>query len=256
MSKMKDNLDKYNDDLKEYYSLKNKYNKQIQVIKSKILKSDIDLSAKKKMFAKREFACINCKQTGGTIFSNTKESLQAVCGNSKSPCDLNIIIKKPQAILLDSELINTDNILNQIKKDIIKTKLDFLFNYIEEDIAVELFDKLKQELTLHQDKYIELFNLYKNITDNLEEKSFIEKNIEEHNSIINEFNEFINLYYSTKENKYLKDSLMLYTSKIVKLNNDLINLKYKYNIIESDNFMNKFIQEKYTIKDLEIIKFE
>ena len=40
------------------------------------------------------YKCISSKQIGGTIFENKKDYFKVICGNTSTPCELNIDIKK------------------------------------------------------------------------------------------------------------------------------------------------------------------
>ena len=117
-------------------------------------------------------------------------------------------------VLITDELKDTNNSLIYTKKQIIITKLDLLFNYIEEDKAVELFENFKSELTTLQEKYNDLFSLYSSITSNPDSEELLNQKIIEIDSLINDFKEFIKLFKETEETGYLKDALFLYTSKI------------------------------------------
>ena len=141
---------KYLAELKNYYRLKNNYTSARQSHINKLINSDNTLEAKKKIFAKQKFYCVNCRKPVGTIFIENNKILKAVCGSTKDPCDLDIEIIKMTPVLINEELEKIDTLLKNTKKNIITTKLDFLFKYIEEDVAVEKFDKLKEELNLNQ----------------------------------------------------------------------------------------------------------
>ena len=73
-----------------YYKLKGDYNKKYQNAKKKITKSGLSLSQMKKKLKTMQMKCINCKQNGGTIFGNTNGILTAKCGNTVSPCPLDL----------------------------------------------------------------------------------------------------------------------------------------------------------------------
>jgi hypothetical protein len=144
-------LDSYYKDLQDYYKLKNNYDaikqKKINELAGTYGK---DYDQKKQNFAKLKLKCINCKQDGGTIFTETPELLRATCGNTFSPCKLDLSIERKKFAQISEKLLTTHKNLEKYKKNIITTKLDFLFNYIEEEKAVELFETLKQQLNNSQ----------------------------------------------------------------------------------------------------------
>lgn len=254
---------KYLDEVNYYYNLKKKYNKQIENIKNKIILSDKSIEEKKKIYAKQKYKCINCGKLGGSIFNESKKFLKATCGNIEEPCSLKIEIVKITPIMIDEQIIKISNTIKNIKDNIVLTKLDFLFNYIEEDVAVENFDNLKKLLENNQEIYNELYNIYINLTNNKEINDLLNAKLLEYNESIINYKEFINLYYTTNENKYLKEAIEFYKITIKPLVENIRQLKYKNNYIETiknndnDEIYEEQImlfQEKYNKKDLEFIK--
>ena len=245
---------KYLEELKTYYNLKKTYTKTKETAINKLINTKDSIESKKKIFSKQKFKCINCGEYGGTIFFENNKILRATCGNTIKPCNLNLEIIKMNPVIISNELKNTNNSLINKKKQIILTKLDFLFNYIEEDKAVESFDNFKSELNTLQEKYNDLFSLYISITSNPDSQELLNQKNIEIQSLITDFKEFINLFKETKETNYLKDAVFLYTSKIKSLDEYISSLKYKYNSIETDEIYNYLIQNKYNIKNLEVIK--
>ena len=74
------------EEINKYYILKKKYEDTITNEKKKILKNNSLSSADKRLrFKEMGIKCINCKQKGGTIFTNNDNILKAVCGSSKQP---------------------------------------------------------------------------------------------------------------------------------------------------------------------------
>ena len=255
---------KYLEEIKEYYELKKKFAKQQEVYKSKIINSIDSIENKKKLYAKKKYICISCKKEGGTIFNESSTMLKATCGNIKEPCDLNIEIVKMKQQMLDDEFIDINNKIKDIKNKIISTKMDVIFNYIDEDKAVENFENFKKELDNYQESYNKLFNILNIIIDDPEKNKLLNEKLIEHASEINNLKELMNLYKTSNDIKYLKEAIDLYNSNIKPLDNTIRELKYKYNNIEiqpntsSKDIYEKdiiLIQDEYNIKNLEIIKF-
>lgn len=254
-----DNYEKYLEEVKRFYKLKNDFYQDKQSIKKSVINLEGSIESKKKILAKKPNKCINCKKLGGTFFQETNKILKAKCGNIENPCDLNIEIIKFNPTSIITELLNTNKSLKKIKKDIVITKLNFLFNYIEEDKAVELFDEYKSEFNIIQENYNKLYYLYKSIVNNEEKlETLKEKNIELNNTI-NQYNDYIDLYKTTNDKKYIKDAIEIYVTNIKNLDNDIINLKYRHNYIEENDDYEftgniRLVQKKYDLIDFEIIK--
>lgn len=244
----------YLEELRKFYTLKRKYTQVKDAIKNKLLNSDNTIEVKKKLFAKQKFKCVNCGKEGGTLFLETNESLKVSCGNIAEPCDIGMEIKRFNTVNLHNEFNKTNDLLLENKKKIMTTKLDFLFNYIEEDKAVELFDEFKEELNKYQEKFNKLLMLYDSIVNNEEFKSLVNtKQIDQHN-LVNEYKEYIDLFKQTSEKKYLVDAVELYAAKIKELDVSLMETKYKYNFIEkNEDNENSLVQKLYSISDFEIV---
>lgn len=113
----------YADALENYYEWKSKYE-----------------GAKKK--------CPKCEQTGGIVFSVSKNRLYARCGNEATPCNL-------KAQLFRGEYKNKQEHVNelvqesrQVGDEIIRVGLDVAFEYIHETQATAKFAKLKEKMQL------------------------------------------------------------------------------------------------------------
>lgn len=128
-----------------YYKLKGDYDAKYKNAKNKITKSDLSLSEMRKKIKSMKMKCINCKQNGGTIFTNKDGILTAKCGNTESPCALDIQIKRGKWMLLTKAADLSEQDIEVSKENIIDLKLDLLFGLrTEEQIASE-FDESKRD---------------------------------------------------------------------------------------------------------------
>ena len=247
--------EKYLEEVREFYILKKRYEKYKESIKNKIINSDNSIQVKKQLLAKTKFKCINCKNEGGTIFHIDESNLKVFCGNKSNPCNINLNIKRKKFTNLKENLINIENEINLKKKDIIISKLNYIFKYIEEDKAIENFEKIKSELTELQKNYNILFEKYLYLFDNDNANSAIQDLLLQQHNYVNEFKEILDLYYTTRENKYLKNALNYYITNIINIDEKILNNQYKYNAIEKDldNNMNYLIQNKYLQTDIELL---
>lgn len=242
----------YLNDLKKFYSLKKKYEDNKENFKKRILKSDVSMETKKKLLSKQKFKCINCGKEGGSIFLKTSEGFKATCGNISNPCDLNIDIKKIKYTNIIDEIYEVEKVLEESKRKISLTKLDYLFKYIEEDNAVEKFEELKEELNINQEKYNKLLEYYYNITNNEEKNQLLNEKTQEFYTLIAQYKEFIELFKNSEDKKYLKDAVDLYINKIININKNLLELKYKINFIENHEEEHFLIQKKFNKDDFDL----
>ena len=134
-----------------YYELKHRYEKALNARKLKIKKNeDLTLKEKRALIKKIVPKCVNCGKAGGTVFEEKNGMLKAVCA-SKTPCDLNINLKRKQyenvrdleikndkTIVTVCDGINPIGILDDIKK--------YYQKYIEDCFK-------KQNLVINKNKH-------------------------------------------------------------------------------------------------------
>lgn len=245
---------KYLAELKKYYNKKKEYTYRRQRYINSIISKDLDMEAKKKLIAKYVPTCVDCGEAGGTVFTETSNTLRATCGHTTKQCKFNIDIVKMRPSIINSDLAASNVLLNNKKRDIVKTKLDFLFKYIDEEKAVELFQQHNNDRQAIESNYNNLLLLYNSIVNNPETEKLLNEKLEEHNALVDEHKQFIKLYKVDNETQFLKDAVLIYTDKLQQLNNIILNLKYKHNSIEFDDDMKYLHQYKYILTDLELIK--
>jgi len=127
-----------------YYKLKGEYDNKYTNAKKKLTASSRGLSVGeiKKKLKNLRIGCINCKQSGGTIFTDTingRSLLTAKCGHTEAPCALDIQIRPGKWMLLPTAAEMTQDSLNEIKADIIDLKLDLLFGLRTEEQITDQF---------------------------------------------------------------------------------------------------------------------
>ena len=147
------------DSLNEYFKLKSTYENTIHNMKKKIFeKADTKRQAKKEVLTIKP-PCIKCKRPVGSIFSKKNGRYTAICGDSIKPCGLDIQIFVGDSNLQLNyilEVFREDN--EELKDNIIRQKLDTLFNYTTEQQSIQLF---KREL----EKFNSNSNIYKSLLD-------------------------------------------------------------------------------------------
>ena len=243
----------YLDEVNNYFKLKESYNDKLNQEKQKIINNkDLTAKEKRQKFHQYKKKCINCKQLGGTIFTQKDNIFKAYCGNTAKPCNLNISINREQKILIDEKLIEYIKTINSIKKQIILTKLDYVFNYISEDESIVKFNELKTNLNDITDNYNTLYTQYINITHNLDNNDTIMTKLLNRADLINSIKSRMSLFKSTNNIKYVKECVELFITDLTQLNRELRELQY--NIINIEKIDNEFhlIKDSYTLKELQI----
>jgi len=237
-----------------YYKLKRKYDESNNKQKMKIIK-DKSLSKKEKRqkFKQLKKKCINCKNSGGTIFSNENRTLRAVCGSS-TPCTLNIEINKGRYMNIREVGEKYLDEINNLKVQIIETKLNLLFGYAGEAEVLKIFTQLRERLGNFTETFLGIREHYLNIVNDTENMKaineaevslFVEK--ESLKNLSDQFNDSQN--YS-----YINEMVEKYISIIDPLVNKIRNLKYEKVVIETDytDETKHLIEEPYTFEQLQL----
>ena len=247
--------------IEDYYKLKERYEATITKEKNKILKNHtLTTEQKRAKFKKFNPKCIVCKKVGGTIFSNKNGILKAVCG-ATSPCKLDIEINRGNFANIRTVDQTLSSDLEKVKTEIIKTKLNLLFNYANEPETIKKFNKLRPELKALEEVSFETQKKYLNIinnTDNIENLKEANVNL----FILKEqLKELGKKYNETGKPNIITEIVEKYTSQLEPLANKIRNLKYKNVTIECSDGTTipcpvddtiTLIEQLYTLKNLEI----
>ena len=239
--------------LRQYYKLKQTYEKYYREKKRKIKNRDISLQEKKNLLRKFKMPCINCRKKGGTIFTNDNGILKAICGVAQSPCSLDIEIKKADWRYLPTVIENVKGIAHKIKKQIIETKLNFLFGLESEDITIKAFEKLKTEF---DSAYALLVDLEERLQVNYAEKQRAEE-IEQYKLQLylanEEFSAAIEGYRAAQNAALLSDAIEIYIDKILELQKLIQETKYAEIYVDKEKkngvlILDREPPDKYVLK--------
>jgi hypothetical protein len=129
-----------------YYKLKGAYDKKYNNAKKKLTAPGKGLSTReiKRKLKNLRIGCVNCKKSGGTIFTNKSRLLTAKCGHEE-PCALDIQIQKGKWMLLPVAVEMTQERIAELKANIIDLKLDLLFGLRTEEQIMENFNEDKTD---------------------------------------------------------------------------------------------------------------
>ncbi len=244
--------------IENYFKLKQKYEKQFDDYKNKLRKNDtLNKTEKRRLFTLFKPKCVNCKQVGGTKFTNTDRVLKAVCGSTE-PCKLNIELNQGKYASIISLDENYSKNVDTIKTKIIMTKLDFLFGYIsDESIAFDNFDKLRKNLGQYMEAQILVQKRYNEVAHNPEKIHAINLAVGKFYEEIMELKNIYKLYLTNPRASYINDMVEKYTQILQPLADKIRGMKYVVNMIEVDDTNEKkdntfiLIQKAYTLLDLE-----
>ena len=255
METQKEGISKFKEAFNEYYKLKGRYDNQIEKEIAKI-RSNQNFSNKEKQdkFKSIKFRCINCGKEGGTIFEQKGNFLSVKCGNAKNKCKLDIKLERADYSNLYKEIDFFDFKINKNKINIIKSKLDLLFGFSNEKETLNIFNKLKLELTEEVKLYKKYNDLFLEIAHNFSKDNEIQKLNTKLISSIQNFNNLLKEFQETGNISYLKEAIELYIYSISITANNIRNLTYTYNAVEKNEDENIYflIQERFTQDQLQI----
>ena len=253
MSKVKE----YTDALNNYYTLKKKYENKYNIYQGCNKMATKDNNSKKNTVEDKDKKCIKCNKKGGTEFSRqvekssngyTEVSLIAKC-NSSTPCDLNINIKLANYKLYGDLVKSIRSQVETIKTDIIKLKLDLLFQLKDEDYVVTRFQKLKTKLQNLNKKLDKLKSTYKEKNDTfiikkqnedtkeeydekISRKQSIDITSKEIENTLSQYAKIVKEYTTTKNKAFLIDAYEKYHKKVVDLFKKKRSIQYQEGNIE------------------------
>ena len=212
-------MDKYQEALENYYTMKGKYDKNGN-------------KAKK---------CIKCKKNGGTTFTHQKRILKAVCGASKK-CKLHIEIKLAKYEHIPTLIDKIFIILEELKAEIIRIKLNLLFEFENKKNTTAAFNKMKEKYSQQVEQFNELESKIKHIP--LESEL-----VTELYELIDTYKKSINDYITTKTATLLKDAVELYVEQIVPKQEEIRELIHM-SVIEEDGEY-RLVKRRKNLESLE-----
>jgi hypothetical protein len=167
-----------------------------------------------------KFKCVSCRRYVGSIFKNIfnadkTRSLIATCGSETDPCLLDINIQVGSTVLHETEIEKHKKVLSKLKQEIICDKNNVLFGYTEREIALEKFNRMKEQLENTSNMYEYEIQLQKNIVSNVDN---IMKTTESQTSIIDmiqQIKQLISMYKTQADPAFISESVELYINKLL-----------------------------------------
>ena len=280
----KDQLDAIN----KYYQLKGKYDEIVRRKKQKIINNDsLSKREKKRLWDSEKIKCINCKKPVGTFFSVKGRRLLAQCGamfaknlndpNIK-PCKLNIDIQLASVTTMQDTIKQFGEYKEKDKEEIIKTKLNLLFNFTSEEEAIREFENKREEFDEDVNTYNKYLELFVDVHNSVEKRERIRDLLKQKETLINEIKDILKSKKGDDEEDMpsiekdfilskVSDAVNVQIGQLDEVLKQLRNLKYEYyEVVEDvDNPLQHRLETKEIItersevlidKECEIKKFE
>jgi hypothetical protein len=155
--------------------------------------------------------------------------------------------------LANASLENAD----VLKDNIIKTKLDLLFNYSTEEEALRQFETDRAALNQALELYGGFRKKYLDVVRNQERREVVDALVSDFYEAVQEFKEILKRGSESgaQESAFVKDAVALYMAKIVPLNERIMEKMYVYSAVERDASLGadkfRLVQKPYTLEQLE-----
>lgn len=150
--------------------------------------------------------CVNCNRNVGTKFFKKNQHYMAICGDETSPCDLQIDIFMGDYNIIDEVMNLFKESTEELKVDVIKQKLDTLFNYTSEEASVENFKQVLDKYNADSDTYKSILDEYNLHMNNNVTKQLIAKYDKDIYNITEKIKVLISEYKETNNKQLLTDA--------------------------------------------------
>jgi hypothetical protein len=249
--------------INDFFKLKDTYETSYY---EKYVKPIIKSNSKSKKEKRIEFSklpkheCINCKRNVGTIFTiklNTDDMHKnyiAKCGDLEDPCLLDINITYGYRLPYDIDIKEIESEINNNKIDIIKEKNNIIFGYSQESNAIEIFNKLNDELKANAKTAGIIIEKNILINDNPEKKLYTKKLQDEFGiEFLMPFKKMIKDYNETDNTSIVNEAVKFYIEEMMPKIKEIAELKYEVNYVEYNDEDGKYklIQMKNSLANLE-----
>jgi hypothetical protein len=221
----------------EYYQLKRKYQMMRKRNVDDIVKMPISLKKKKKMVRAIPNKCVECGGKGGTHFWRENDMLRAVC-EATPKCDLNLRVNAGFYANINYLMDVTQDDMQEKRNNIIRLKMDTLFNYITETESAKRF---KQDLETYQSDDA-MFNAYKEYLENMVndpvKMRLVKKKTHEIYRVLHEVRQMLEEYNKTGNKMVLTEAVDKQVKELYTEVDALRNLKYPVMEMVEDPDMN------------------
>jgi len=195
----------YKEAIYKYFKLKKNYETGLKEKIAAIKQQTKDNERKRRiLLASLKGNCIICKRNVGSIFTKEDNYYRALCGDvGKNPCRLNIKIFNGIYYNFFDDMHYFKEYTEKSVQEIIKQKMDVLFNYEDEVGISKRFEETLKKYTDYNDGFMVLYTTYKEIYENPAKKELIRLKNERINEIMSEINETMEEYRKTPTNNQL-----------------------------------------------------
>lgn len=270
----------YYTSLNTYYELKSNYEKSLRKLRENAHKSKRGSKKQYRMKLKGIVApCVYCNRNVGSIFTEDDIKMVAHCGSANDPCKFNIELIKGEYNDMRKLLNEYQDGVITAQSEIIRQKMDILFNYRNETEIVNEYQEMIDTMEIIGNEYSKLSNKYDKLHNDEEKQAMINKILLELSELKEQFLHHIQEYKETNNKEHLLSAMHLYDGRkdsIFDLKNKMHNLEYAIlevihvtkesivNIFTSSNVFNitkkdekhVFNKQEHTLSNMEVCDTE
>lgn len=168
----------YDESLHEYFKLKNKYETAEYALRKKAYEKHRSHKLAKQAARNVIPPCVNCARKVGSVFTVKDNRYIAVCGDKTKPCNLRFELFRGNHDNLFTMLEMYRTGMEERKEEIIRQKMDTLFNFVDEKEAVRQFKEKLEDFNLKSSLYRDYMDVYLGLFDNEHKRALIRTKME------------------------------------------------------------------------------
>jgi Leucine-rich repeat (LRR) protein len=223
----------YLESLREYFRLKNDYEVKLHKLRRSAYERGATKNESRHKARSVKAPCINCKRNVGTVFGHTDQKYTAVCGDTRSPCDLNIQLFVGDYFNMD-ELLKIHSEEIQIKKQqIIAQKMDTLFEYVSQAQSATKFKEVLEQYTQTSSMYKKTVSEYDKIYNNYERQTELDRKTEEIYRIRDDIRKILDEYRKSDNRELLIAAVEMHVKDLMPAVQNLRLMKYDTMFVET-----------------------
>jgi hypothetical protein len=255
--------------LEEYYNLKDKYESAIVKARRNIIRDkSLDKSAKLRAIASLKTKCVNCGNLGGMVFTSEDKILKARCTATDGPCALDIEINRGDFETVQVLNAYVSGECEEARTKIIRTKLNMLFGFINEEEAMATFVNQKADFDSLDSSLRDMNDTFMNVVQG---KKTLDQRKESNTNIaiaVDKLRKLSKQYTDTGNIALINEMVSHYINEIQPEATKYRELRFAKNTIECsngergggkftcDDGIYQLIQDPYTRQEAEVVLVE
>jgi hypothetical protein len=227
----------YLDALQIYYKAKRDYETKYAKKRQSAYKNAPTKKMGQRAALKVKPLCIYCNRQVGSRFYTNSTGHFAMCGDKVAPCALNVKLLRGGFSFNEDMLYWFKEDVDKEKINIIKHKLDTLFNYLSDEVAVKNFKQIFEKYKDLSSVYEDFLKMHEELYFDEHRKEMIRAKGEKTNDILENIRTLIEEYKQSENPSILKTATELYIWDLIPEMENLRRLKYDKVEMEDDTMI-------------------